>query len=54
MGSSVNNVMQRVSSSIAIAVFGSLNISKGAQLALDQAAWPAPTDPAIAAGGAGR
>lgn len=36
VGSSVNNVMQRVASSIAIAVFGSLNVSKGAQLAADQ------------------
>jgi EmrB/QacA subfamily drug resistance transporter len=36
VGSSVNNVMQRVASSIAIAVFGSLNASKGAQLAEDR------------------
>jgi len=38
VGSSVNNVMQRVASSIAVAVFGSLNISKGAQLALNRGA----------------
>jgi EmrB/QacA subfamily drug resistance transporter len=31
-GSSVNNVMQRLASSVAIAVFGSLNASSGAQI----------------------
>jgi EmrB/QacA subfamily drug resistance transporter len=36
VGSSVNNVMQRVASSVAIAVFGSLNASKAAQLGADQ------------------
>ena len=55
VGSSVNNVMQRVASSIAIAVFGSLNISKGAQLALDRGALAgADSSSAIAAGGAGQ
>ncbi len=52
-GSSVNNVMQRVASSIAIAVFGSLNISKGAQLALNRGALAgANSSSAAAAGGA--
>jgi EmrB/QacA subfamily drug resistance transporter len=37
-GSSVNNVMQRVSSSVAIAVFGSLNSIEGAQMSADQGA----------------
>jgi EmrB/QacA subfamily drug resistance transporter len=37
-GSSVNNVMQRVSSSVAVAVFGSLNSIKGAQMSADQGA----------------
>ena len=37
-GSSVNNVMQRLASSVAIAVFGSLNASKGAQIAADRSA----------------
>jgi EmrB/QacA subfamily drug resistance transporter len=37
-GSSVNNVMQRVSSSVAVAVFGSLNSIEGAQMSADQGA----------------
>jgi EmrB/QacA subfamily drug resistance transporter len=37
-GSSVNNVMQRLASSVAVAVFGSLNASKGAQIAADRSA----------------
>lgn len=35
-GTSVNNVMQRLASSVAIAVFGSLNTSKAAQIMADQ------------------
>jgi EmrB/QacA subfamily drug resistance transporter len=37
-GSSVNNVMQRLASSIAVAVFGNLNAAKGAQIATDRGA----------------
>ena len=37
-GSSVNNVMQRVSSSVAVAVFGSLNSIEGGQMSADQGA----------------
>jgi EmrB/QacA subfamily drug resistance transporter len=37
-GSAMNNVMQRVASSVAIAVLGGLNTSKGAQLMIDRAA----------------
>ena len=50
VGSSVNNVMQRVSSSIAIAVFGSLNAAKGAQLMSDQSGLAGADDPAAAEG----
>jgi hypothetical protein len=56
VGSSVNNVMQRVASSIAIAVFGSLNASKGAQMAADQgglAGANASSSPAVTGLGAG-
>ena len=51
VGSSVNNVMQRVSSSIAIAVFGSLNAAKGAQLMSDQSGLAGADNPAAAEGG---
>jgi EmrB/QacA subfamily drug resistance transporter len=37
-GSSVNNIMQRVASSVAIAAFGSLNTSMAAQLGTDRGA----------------
>ena len=47
-GSSVNNVMQRLASSVAVAVFGSLNASKGAQIAADRGAL-AGVDPYSAA-----
>jgi EmrB/QacA subfamily drug resistance transporter len=50
VGSSVNNVMQRVSSSIAIAVFGSLNAAKGAQLMSDQSGLAGADNPAAAEG----
>ncbi len=43
-GSSVNNIMQRVSSSVAIAVFGSLNSIKGAQMSADQGALSGAAD----------
>jgi EmrB/QacA subfamily drug resistance transporter len=36
VGSSVNNIMQRLAASVAIAVFGSLNTITGAQLATDR------------------
>jgi len=35
-GSSVNNIMQRLAASVAIAVFGSLNTSASSQLASDR------------------
>ncbi|MDT7669188.1 MAG: hypothetical protein QOC74_1971, partial [Pseudonocardiales bacterium] len=35
-GSAMNNVMQRVASSVAVAVFGSMNTSQGAQLMADR------------------
>jgi EmrB/QacA subfamily drug resistance transporter len=37
-GSSVNNIMQRLAASVAIAVFGSLNTAKGDQIASDRGA----------------
>jgi hypothetical protein len=37
-GSSVNNIMQRLAGSVAVAVFGSLNTSKGDQIASDRGA----------------
>ena len=37
-GSSVSNVMQRLASSVAVAVFGSLNASAGAQIMADRSA----------------
>jgi EmrB/QacA subfamily drug resistance transporter len=38
VGSSVNNIVQRLASSVAIAVFGSLNTAKAAQLEADRGA----------------
>ena len=51
-GSAMNNVMQRVASSVAVAVFGSMNTSQGAQLMADRSLLVgsgAQTPPAIAA-----
>jgi EmrB/QacA subfamily drug resistance transporter len=48
VGSSVNNIVQRLAASVAIAVFGSLNTSKGDQLATDRGALMG-VDPSAAA-----
>ena len=54
-GSSVNNVMQRLASSVAVAVFGSLNASKGAQIEANRSALigadPYATAQLVGAGG---